>query len=94
MRIPIIASEQLNDYLDILNDYKFEPTEYWEFKIGKYDNPISKGTIEINRLEDLFDISERLRKYYKTKRCKDDDLIIIRYVGFEYLLEIYDGYRE
>lgn len=94
MKISIIAYELLDWYLEILSDYDFQPTEYLGYKIWEYDKPISKGTIEVKDLDDLFELSKKLHLHHKAKKCKDDDLIIIRYVKNEFLLEIYDGYRE
>jgi hypothetical protein len=81
MRIPIISNHILDDYLTILKDYHFVAMDYVGYKVYEHVNPVSKGTIEIQALEDLFDISKRLHEYHKANQCKDDDLLIIRY-GF------------
>jgi hypothetical protein len=91
MRIRIKAYGTLNDYLEILNDYHFIATD----RDSRTDK-IYEGYIELHSLENLFSLAERIRHYFQSLNARDTDLLVIVYdkVKQEYVLEIYDGYRE
>jgi hypothetical protein len=91
MKIRIKSYWKMEDYLYILNDYHFSAT-----KIDPQTREIEEGYIELNSLEDLFLLAERIHHYFKSHNLRDKDLLVIVYdeTKQEFVLEIYDDYRE